>query len=181
MGIYMNISMKRAFVLLFVLMVFSRSGYGQTLTPQFELKLNYSDAGGGGNGDPKGFGYDPAATGGIDSRFGEMLYPGLVGSGGYFLAFPLNDSEGDYSEIDILPKPATDTFTLQYTIYLSAFMYPAVLSWDRGEIPSTIKSIVITPSGAPFLKMVDMTQQNSVTIDDINPTDTNYAGSYLPF
>jgi hypothetical protein len=174
----MSISIKRAFVLLFGFAAFSRVGYGQTLTPEFELKLKYSDAGGGGNSDSKGFGYDPAATGGIDSRFGEMLYPGLVGSGGYFLAFPLNDSEEDYSEINILRKPTTDTFTLQYTIYLSAFMYPAVLSWDRGQIPSGIKNIVITPSGAPFLKMVDMTQQSSVTIDDINPTDTNYASNW---
>ncbi len=172
--------MKRTFVILFLLATLPRLSNGQTATPEFELKLHYSDAGGGGNSDPKGFGYDPKATDGIDSQFGEMFYPGAIGSGGYFMAFELNDSEDDYSEIDIMPKPSTDTFTLQYTFVLTAFMYPAVLSWDPSTIPSAIKSITITPAGASFLPMADMTKQSSVTIDDVDPTDTNYYLNWLP-
>ncbi len=172
--------MKRAFVLFFFLITFSRLGYGQAVQPEFELQLQYSTADGGGNTDAKGFGYDPAATVGIDPQFGEEFYPGVAFPGDYFFAFNLNDSAGDYSEVDILPKPTTDTFTLQYSLYLSAYMYPATLSWNPSDIPPAIKGITITPFGAPFLKMVDMTKQASVTIDDVNPTDTNYANNWEP-
>ena len=171
--------MKRTLILLILLTVLPRLSNGQTATPGIRVKLHYKDASGGSNTDPKGFGYDPAATDGIDKQFGETYYPGIA-PGGTFLAFDLHDSEGDYSEVDILPKPATDTFTLQYTVYLSANIYPAVLSWDPSEIPSAIKGIVITPASASFLPMVDMTKQSSVTLDDANPSDTNYYLNWEP-
>ncbi len=173
--------MKRAFVFLFLLIALPRFGRAQTATPEFELKLHYSDPGGGGNSDPKGFGYDPAATVEINTQFGEQYYPGLFASGvgNYFMAFQKPDSSSDFSEIDILPKPVTDSFILQFTLYLSPFACPAKLSWDRTQIPAAIKGIWITPLGAPFLKMGDMVTQDSVVITQ-TVTDTNYYGNWGP-
>jgi hypothetical protein len=172
--------MIRALVFLFLLLALPRFGHAQTITPEFELKLHYSDAGGGGNSDPKGFGYDPAATDTIDPQFGENYYPFFqTGLGSYELAFATFDSAGDYTEIDILPKPTTDSFVLQYTLYLSPYQVPAKLSWDRTQIPAAIKGIWITPLGAPFLKMGDMVTQDSVVITR-TVTDTNYYGNWAP-
>jgi hypothetical protein len=171
--------MKRAFVFLFFLIGFTRSGYGQLLTPEFRLDLHYKDAGGSFPASPVAFGYDPTATDTIDKQYGEQWYPPSGGPGGFYLAFQF---PGDTvaSLIDIEHKPSTDSFALQYTISLSADAYPAVLSWDRSQLPQAITGIWITPAGAPFLIMADMTKQDSVTIDNINPTDTNYAINWEP-
>ncbi len=170
--------MKRVFIILFLLLTISRTGWSQTETPEFQLNLHYKDAGGGGGTSPIGFGYDPGATDGLDPLFGEQWFPG-PSPGGYYVAFEL---PGDTisSLIDIMQMPKADSFIIQYKFYLSAFVYPAVLSWDRSLIPPAVKGIWITPYGAPFLKMVDMTAQDSVTIDITDPTDTNYATNWEP-
>jgi hypothetical protein len=152
----------------------------QQATPEFQLDLHYSDAGGGhpsGNA-PVAFGYDPSATdSGVDKQFGEAQIP-LTSPGGFELAFEIDPIDG--SLIDILQKPTADSFILQYTLYLSADLYPAVLSWDRSKIPTAIKGIWITPYGEPSFKMADMVTQDSVIIDAANPTDTNYYLNWGP-
>jgi hypothetical protein len=156
------------------------SVHAQQATPEFRLDLNYSDAGGGhpsGNA-PVAFGYDPSATdSGVDKQFGEAQLP-LTNPGGFELAFELDPIDG--SLIDILQKPSLDSFILQYTLYLSAYQYPAVLSWDRSKIPPAIKGIWITPYGEPSFKMGDMVTQDTVVIDAANPSDTNYYLNWGP-
>ncbi len=178
--------MNRAFIFVFLLLSFTRYGYGQSVTPEFELLLHYSDPGGGGSTNPVGFGYDPAAkivtedSTEVDTEFGEMIAPFSTpgGLGNFEELFLLDPIDG--ADIDILPKPDTNSFVLQYTFYLTPFQAPATLSWDRSKIPSAIKGIWITPLGAPFLKMADMTQQDSVVIDATSPTDTNYYINWNP-
>ncbi len=172
--------MKRTSLAVFLLILAARIGFAQTATPEFELQLHYSDVGHGGNSDKVAFGYDPSATVGIDPQFGEMLYPGSPFAEGYFLAFALNDStSGDYTEIDILPKPVADSFVLQYPLYLSGYKYPATLSWDRSKIPSAIKGIWITPYYEWFFKMGDMVSQNDMVITS-SASDTNYYHNWQP-
>jgi hypothetical protein len=173
--------MKRILAVLFLFIALPHSSLAQSSTPEFKLVLHYSDAGGGGNSDPKALGYDPSATVGIDPQFGESLYPGFPAPGDYFLAFFLNDSSsGDATETDILPKPATDSFTLQYTLYLSPYKSPAKLSWDRSQIPAAVKGLWITPLHSPFQKIDDMTTQDSAIITATDFTDPNYAGNWEP-
>jgi hypothetical protein len=170
--------MKRAIGLILLIIAIPRLSNGQNATPEFELNLHYSDAGGSAPSSPVAFGYDPQASDTLQLKFGEQYYPGPA-PGGFYLAFLL-PGDSIASQIEVLQKPSIDSFTLQYTIYLSANVYPAVLSWDRSSIPSAIKSITITPPGASFLLMADMTKQDSVVIDDLNPTDTNYATNWEP-
>ena|GEM_PF-2824494 len=149
----------------------------QSLIPEFRLDLHYHDAGNGGNGYPVAFGYDARATDGIDTAFGEAYYPPVVGPGGFYLAFQISDTEA--SLIDIMYKPGTDTFTIQYPLVLSAFEYPATLSWDRYQIPSQIKAITIAPPGNHTRLMADMTKQDSVVITtDLSSPD--YALNWMP-
>ncbi len=178
--------MKRVVGLILLIIAIPRLSNGQSATPEFELKLHYSDPGGGGISNPVGFGYDPAAkivtedSTDVDTEFGEFIAPLITpgGPGSFEELFELDPMDGGY--IDILPKPDSNSFILQYTFYLSPFQPPATLSWDRSQIPSAIKSITISPAGAPFLIMADMTKQDSVVIDDINPTDTNYYTNWDP-
>jgi hypothetical protein len=169
--------MKRAIIFIFLLIAFTSAGYSQS-TPEFRLDLHYKDAGGGGSSNPVAFGYDPKASDTLDSQFGEIWYPtAKTNPGGYYLAFQF---PGDTiaSLVDIMHKPTTDSFVLQYKVFLSAFIYPAVLSWDRSKIPANVTGIWIAPAAAPFLIMADMSKQDSVTIDLVNPTDTNYANNW---
>jgi hypothetical protein len=170
--------MKRTILLFVLFNVCMRVSYGQSSAPEFELNLHYKDAGGSAPASPVAFGYDPKAADTLQTKFGEQYYPGPA-PGGFYLAFLL-PGDSIASQIEVLRKPSIDSFILQYTIYLSANIYPAVLSWDRSLIPSAIKSIAISPPGAPFLLMADMTKQDSVVIDDLNPTDTNYATNWEP-
>lgn len=177
--------MKRAFIFLFFLIAFSGAGYAQSVTPEFELRLHYSDPGGGGMPNPVGFGYDPAAkivtenSTEVDTEFGEVIGPLTTpgGLGSFDEMFALDPVDGSY--IDILPKPSSNAFILQYTFYLSPFQVPATLSWDRTKIPSAIKGIWITPASESFFKMGDMVTQDSVIITS-NVTDTNYYSNWGP-
>src|ERR1017187_2244373 len=148
----------------FLLFTFILAAYGLTVdpvgaqqaTPEFRVDLHYTDAGGGHPNGPVAFGYDPAATdSGADIQFGEALLPGAGGSpgGGFYLAFQVSPIDG--SLIDILQKPSPDSFILQYKLFLSGYVYPAVLSWDRSKIPAAIKGLWITPNGEPSYKMGD--------------------------
>ena len=174
--------MKRSIVTLLLLLPFllPSAGKGQTRKPEFRLDLKYRDTSGlAAPGDSIAFGYDRAATEGIDAIFGEQLFPGGSPGGGLAVYFTLPD-DTDYSEVDIMPKPPTDMFTIQYNFTLSAYQYPAYLSWDRSQIPKAVTAIVVTPQGYPGIKMADMTQQDSVEINITDPTSPNYYSNWEP-
>lgn len=173
--------MKNVCIAIALVIGTSLCAFGQSATPEFELRLHLS---GDINTDPVGFGYDPRASMpsdtslGYDSAFGEMYYPSSPFSGDEFLAFEI-DSVGDYAEIDILPKPLTDTFILQYTIFVSTYnSKPATLSWS-GSITPQVKGIIVKPTYHPETFLVDMTKQTSVTLSN-KPSDLNYFGNWEP-
>ena len=63
---------------------------------------------------------------------------------------------------------------------MSAYAYPATISWDRHQIPDSITAIVITPQGYPNIKLADMTKQDSVQVIITNPSSPNYYSNWWP-
>jgi hypothetical protein len=174
--------MKRYTVTLLLVLsqLFYSTGKGQSKTPEFRLDLKYRDTSGlAAPGSPVAFGYDSTATEGIDAMYGEQFYPGGSPGGGLAVYFALPD-DTDYSEVDIMPKPLRDTFTIQYYFTMSAYRYPAYISWDRSRIPIGVKRITVTPPSNPGLVMADMTQQDSVQINITDPSSPNYYSNWEP-
>jgi hypothetical protein len=139
-------------------------------TPEFRLPLLYHDA---LITQRVAFGYDPLATVGQDTVFGEEEYPNFGGPGGGAMFF---DYPGilDYgTRVDIRPRPAKDSFFIQYELQLYGSIYPGTLSWDTAAIPQAVTGITVTPKGNPSKLLVDMKRATSVNIvlDNFNYQD----------
>jgi hypothetical protein len=137
-------------------------------TPEFQLVIQYDEK--GNHQRPRQFGYDPSATFGTDTAFGEtrdvpQSSPGDQVPNLYFLysndTFVPADT-GTWT--DILPKPSADSFYLQYPLEISTLNYPATLSWDKSLIPSQITGIWLTPRFHPDQVLADMKQVSSYNI-----------------
>ncbi len=117
---------------------------------------------------PREIGYDARATDSLDTAFGEDEYPGGLGlDQDFFFLRPdtLAGGDPDAGTIDIMHKPALDSFAINYNTVLSFSYFPGSLYWDPSQIPPIIKGIWIRPqwSDTPF---VDMTKSNIFTVPD---------------
>jgi hypothetical protein len=198
-GIYRKIdsirTMKQALITVLLLLPFllNSKSFAQKpplKQPQFQLTLsNDYIAEGQDHFLTASFGYDTAATVGIDLLFGENAYPPIGGFGGErTMTFLLPDSstasQSDNSPIDIMPRPkptpgTVDSFTIQYQFWFSSISYPTTITWDRTFIPSQIKGIIVTSPGDPGVELADLTKQDSVVIG-IDPSAPNYYYNWLP-
>jgi hypothetical protein len=100
----------------------------------------------------RAIGYDSLATDGIDAFFGEMSYPGGLGFGAdFFFKIP----DGDETMIDIRNKPATDSFSIDYKMYMSVDSAIGSIYWDPSKIPAAVTGIWIRPyySQTPIMDM----------------------------
>ena len=100
----------------------------------------------------RAIGYDSSATDGLDAAFGEMSYPGGLGFGAdLFFEIP----DGDATTIDIRHKPATDSFAIDYKMYMSIDSAVGSIYWNPSEIPAIVTGIWIRPyySQTPIMDM----------------------------
>ena len=165
--------MNRSIIGLALLVTFPLLAHGQSATPEFGLVLHYSEA--SSYTRTLSFGYDPRATAGKDTAFGEEDFPNFgAPSGDPDLNFTYDDTviaEQDAATyIDILHKPQQGSFALQYLFHLSAGTYPGHLAWDLSKIPPEVTGIVVTPLSATNFLLVDMKQQPSYDIEIVNNT-----------
>jgi hypothetical protein len=145
------------------------SGRAQSLVPEFKMAIHFTDTfpdGSRSNFTPRVIGYDSRATDSLDTAFGEDEYPGGLGiDQDFFFVRPdtLVGGDPDAGLIDIMHKPALDSFKIDYKAVLSFSYFPGSLYWDPSQIPSIIKGIWIRPSWSdtPF---VDMTKSRIFTV-----------------
>jgi hypothetical protein len=100
----------------------------------------------------RAIGYDSSATDGIDQLFGEMSYPGGLGFGAdFFFKIP----DGDETAIDIRHKPATDSFSIDFKMYMSVDSAFGSIYWNPSQIPASVTGIWIRPyySQTPIMDM----------------------------
>lgn len=152
---------KRYYFALLLLFAITTSVHAQ----EFKVDLHVKD--GSGFGLTGTFGFDPMATDGYDSQFGEHgLYP-PPGPGldfrfvGNVTGQNINDGDGD--PVNIRRKPNTDSFTIQYEWSLAATDLPVTVTWSSITNPN-IKAITLAPAALPSLIIGDLTKKNSITI-----------------
>lgn len=131
---------------------------------EFHLDLHFRDTVSGRIDSLTGraFGYDPRASDGYDSLFGEDAdYPGGGSPGGndFWFERPYPDSA---TRADIRHKPTTDSFAISYAPGISFENYPGSIFWDPAQIPAIIKGIWISAYEATT-PLVDMKDTNIFT------------------
>ncbi len=160
--------MKRAFILLLFVIALPKFSYCQ-VQPEFQLNFNFADTtqdDGIETRAGRAIGYDPFASDGYnryDSIYGEVPdYPGGFGMGSDFW-FTRTDGSATETLIDILHKPLTDSFALNYSMGLSFQQYPGSITWDSSRIPYFINGIWIR-TAFDTMPLVDMKKTNFFSV-----------------
>ena len=147
---------------------------------EFHLDLHFQDTTTDGIIDSivgRAFGYDALASDGYDAKFGEDVdYPGGLSLGNDFWFTRYDQSE---TRVDIMRKPLTDSFALNFSMGLSFEQYPGSIFWDTNQIPGNIKGIWIRPyydTANDVPPLVDMKKTNIFTVP--NPSQATLWGQF---
>jgi hypothetical protein len=143
-----------------LLLFIATAGWSQSRTPEFGLKIHLDE----GSGFTRNLtiGYDPIATRGQDTAFGEQCAPNITPEGDLYMYSTYPNDISCATQVNIMPKPVQDTFTAFYDIYAAPSSgHTAHLTWDPTTIPAEVLSMRVWKNG---MFLVDLKNSNSFDI-----------------